>query len=253
MPSLTSRRGTGLAELFVALALGGVLMSAAARGLVLQMRQRADREAQGRADDVVRGVRDVLRAELAHASGEVRVLGDTALQLASLRVVAVACDLTAPRVVVPTQEWWSAPRAGDSLAVRDTLTGVEWRTTVVAVATQRASAACPTGGQRLTLASVPPASVPMLRLPLRVWRTVRFVTYRASDGSWWLGERSCAPGCGAPQPIAGPLLPSAQGGMQLRAVLDAAGRTWACDLTVRAAVGARTATVSARLPLAEAP
>lgn len=248
------RRGTGLAELLVALALASVIMATAARTLMQQTQWHRDRTAQAQADDVVREVHDVLRAELAHVAGLPRIVGDTALDLASLRIVATACERDSTRLVMPASErWWSPPRAGDSLAVIDTLTGVEWRSIIVAVATQRASDHCPAGGTRLTLWGAPPPTVAVLALPARVWHATRYVEYRASDGTWWLGERSCTPVCGAAQPIAGPLRSAALGGLRLSPLTGANGVVRAFDLSVRATMGARTASLYARLPVAVAP
>ncbi len=248
------RRGTGLAELLVALALAGIVMAVATRGLAQQLRLHRASDAQARADEIVREVHNVLRAELGHAAPDVRVLGDTAVDLSLMRVVARACEQHPTRLILPaTQSWWSPPRAGDSLAVLDTLARREWRSAVAAVGTQRASADCPAGGTRLTLGSPPPASVPARAVPVRVWRTVRYMAYRASDGQWWLGERACAPGCGAAQPIAGPVLPPAQGGFRLGALLGTDGRPRAIDLSVRAVVGGRVSGLSVRVPLAGVP
>lgn len=248
------RDGTGLAELLVSLALAGVILATATRGLIQHLTLHRTRDARSRAAEIVREVQDVLRAELAHAAGDIRVLGDTAVELSSLRVFASACQQDLARLVLPsTAPTWSTPRAGDSLAVMDTLSRREWRTIIAAAGTQRASATCPAGGTRLTLAAALPASVPARAMPARVWRTVRYMTYRAGDGSWWLGERLCTSGCGAAQPIAGPLLPPAQGGLRLGAVLGADGRPRFLDVTVRAVVAAHAASQSSRLPVTTAP
>ncbi len=251
---MTLRRGVGLPELLVALALSGVVMAVAARGLSHQLRLQRAHDAQARADDIVREVHEVLRAELGHAAGVVRLLGDTALDLASQRIVATPCDRNALRLVVPASEpWWSPPRAGDSLAVMDTLLRREWRGALASVGVQRPSAACPVGGTRLTLAEAPPATVPVLAVPARVWRMTRFAAYRSSDRLWWLGERSCTSSCGAAQPITGPLLPPGQGGLQFSLVHDAAGQPVALDVVARAVVAGRRSRRWARLPLAVAP
>lgn len=248
------RDGTGLAELLVSLALAGVILAAATRGLVQHLTLHRARDARARAAEIVREVHDVLRAELAHAAGDIRVLGDTAVELSSLRVFASACHQDLARLVLPsTTPTWSAPRAGDSLAVMDTLSRSEWRTVISAAGTQRPSVSCPAGGIRLTLAAALPASAPARAVPTRVWRTVRYVAYRAGDGSWWFGERLCTSGCGAAQPIAGPLLPPAQGGLRLSAVLHTDGRPRFLDVTVRAAVATHAASQSSRLPLTTAP
>jgi len=251
---MTRRRGTGLPEMLVALALASVVMATASRALVLHLRQQRARDARARADEVVREVHHVLRTQLAHAAGAVRTLDDTAIDVPLHRVVTVACELSVARLVIPAaQDAWSAPRAGDSLAVLDTLTRTEWRIAVTAVGTQRATPQCPAGGTRVTLAAPPPSSVPILRLPVRIWRQVRYVAYRAGDGLWWLGERGCTPACGSAQPVTGPLLPPGQGGLTFLPHLAPDGRTAAVDLTVRADVGGQVAHHSARLPLAGVP
>ncbi|MHB1313108.1 MAG: PulJ/GspJ family protein [Gemmatimonadaceae bacterium] len=247
---MTRRAGTTVAEMVVALLLAGVIAGAAGRGLAQLLRDHRDRAAATAAADAVQLARDVLRAELAHADANIRLLGDTAVQLASLRLVATACDASGDRLVLPdAAPAWSTPRPGDSLAVADT-TIPEWRTTVRSVSRERPSMACPAGGTRLVLASMPPASVLPLLLPVRVWRAVRYVLYRAGDGSWWMGERSCTPGCSSAQPITGPLLGPSLGGLRMALVSRAGGPPVALDLTVRATYAGGAAHLSARLPLA---
>ncbi len=251
---MSARRGVGLAEVLVTVALAGVVMAAASHGLAQHLRLRRARDATARADEIVREVHVILRAELGHAAGQIRVLGDTAVDLPSLRVLSRACEVSSTRLILSSStSWWAAPRPGDSLAVLDTLTRTEWRTSVVAVGSQRASAACPDGGTKLTLSAAPPPTVPALLLPARIWRMMRYAAYRAADGTWWFGERNCVSSCGAVQPIAGPLLPPAQGGLRLSVVLDAHGRPRALDVSVRAAVSGRSARLSARVPLADTP
>ncbi len=251
---MTTRRGTGLAELLVTLALSGVVMATAARSLVLHVRLQRDRAAQTQADEIVRDVHAIVRAELGHADGHVGVLGDTAIELASLRAFAVACDVATTRLYLPSSiVWWSPARVGDSVAVLDTLAGREWRTAITATGTQHASARCPAGAIRLTLAAAPPATVAVMLLPVRVWRVVRYVAYRAGDGTWWLGERSCLPGCGSAQPIAGPLLAAAQGGWRLALVAGRDGRPIALDVSVRAGINGRRSGMMARIPMGGIP
>ena len=251
---MKARGGTGLAESLVALALAGVVMAVAGRGLSQHVRLRRERDDQARADEVMQVVRDVLRAELDHAAPAPFLLGDTAVQLASSRLFALACDQSPSRLMLPASAaWWSAPRAGDSLALMDTLSGSEWRAAIVATGTQRASVRCPIGGTRLTLSLPPPPSVPALLLPVRVWRAMRYVAYRGSDGAWWLGERSCTPACSSAQPIAGPLLAPSSGGFRLSLVLDPIGHPVALDVSARTVIEGRSSNMSARLPLAIVP
>lgn len=251
---MSRRVGTGLAEVLVSLALAAVILAAASRGLVQHLALHRARDARSRAEEIVREVHDVLRAELAHAARDVRVLGDTAVDVASLRLLGRACHQDQARLVLPaTEPAWSAPRAGDSLGVMDTLSRGEWRTVIVAAGSQRATAECPVGGVRLTLGRALPPTVPARAVPTRVWRTVRFVAYRAGDGAWWLGERLCAGACGAAQPIAGPLLPPSQGGLRFHAVTGADGRMLFLDVSARTMVATHTVQQSSRLPLPAAP
>ena len=254
MQFVNNRRGAGLAELLVSLALSGVIAAAATRGLLQHSRLERERAAQERANAIVREVHAVLRAEVEHAARPANILGDTALDLASQRLLTIPCDADATQFIVSAAlPWWSPPRAGDSLAAMDTLTRTEWRGAVAGVGTQQPDARCPSGGVRLTAAAPLPPTVPARVVPVRVWRVVRYMIYRSSDGEWWLGERSCTPACGPAQPVAGPLLSSAQGGLHFSLTPDRSGQIAALDISVRAAVDGRVARSSARLPLAMAP
>jgi len=254
MFALRSRDGAGLAELLVSVALAGVVMAAASRGLSQHLRWQRGRAAAAAAEQIVQDAHDVLRAELSRSSGEPRVLGDTAVDVPSVRQLLRACDASTSRLVVPHgAASWAAPRSGDSLAVLDTLTRVEWRTRIAAVGTQRASSSCPAGGTRLILTSPVPPTAPALALPVRIWRVMRYTTYRAPGGLWWLGERACAPSCGLVQPVAGPLMPPSQGGFRVAIVLDNSGRPRAIDLMVRAEVSGRRASLAARIPMGDSP
>jgi len=254
MFALKARHGAGLAELLVSVTLAGVVMAAASRGLSQHLRWQRGRAATAAAQQIVQDALDVLRAELQRSSGEPRALGDTAVDVPSVRLLLRACDASTGRLVVPNgSASWAAPRSGDSLAVLDTLARVEWRTLIATVSSQRASSACPAGGTRLSLTSPVPPTAPALALPVRIWRVMRYTTYRAPDGLWWLGERACAPACGLVQPVAGPLLPPSQGGFRVAIVLDDTGRLRAIDLMVRAEVAGRRASLSARIPTAGSP
>lgn len=251
---MSARRGAGLVELLVTVALAGVMAAAISRSAVQHLRWQRSRAAAAAADEIVREVHEVLRAELSHAATAVRLLADTAIEIASIRGLAIACELSPNRFVLPASTlWWSAPKSGDSLAVIDTLRRSEWRTVVTSAGAQRASVACPSGGLALTLAEAVPATAPALVLPARIWRTERYVTYRSGDGTWWLGQRSCASACGSVQPITGPLLPPVQDGFRLAFAPDGAGRPHAIDVRVRADVSGRSASRSARIPLSATP
>jgi type II secretory pathway pseudopilin PulG len=254
VPPLTHRRGAGLAELVVALSLASVVAAVAVAGLAQHQRAQQRRETAALAEQISHDALRVLRAQLTHALDAPRLLGDTAVQLRVLRGAAKACAADPARLTFPSEgDWWSAPRTGDSLAVTDTLSGIEWKASVVATTTLRASASCPAGGTRLTLSGLVPSTVPSLLLPARVWHTVRLALYRASDGQWWLGERLCTPVCGAMQPIAGPLRSPAEGGLRLTRAPDDGTGPVRLDVRVRPAVAGHEVLGTARLSVGAAP
>lgn len=230
----------------MALAISALVMAAALRGLSVHLGLQRARASQARAQQVVSDVTGILRLESSRAVAPPIVRGDTAIDLSVLRGVATACEVSGTRLVVPASAaWWEAPRAGDSIAILDTLTRTPWRSTVLAVGVQRPSAACPAGGTRLTLAEVTPGTVPALFMPAQLWHTARYVVYRAADGLWWLGQRACPSGCGTVQPVAGPLPPGR--GLRVRPRLDSTGRTVGVDFTVAASIDGAAASAAARL------
>jgi len=254
VPAVTRRSGTGLTELVVALALASVVTTVAVAGLTQHRRAQQRRDAAARAEQIVLDVARILRVQLGRAVGPPRLLADTALQLQLLRGTAKACATEPARLTLPADPaWWSAPRAGDSVAVLDTLSGVDWKASVLAVATLRASPSCPAGGIRLTLSAPVPATAPAMFLPVRVSYLVRLAPYRASDGQWWFGERLCTPVCGAMQPIAGPLRSPAEGGFRLRQAAGDGVAVLRLDLRVRATISGQDATRMARVPVGAAP
>jgi hypothetical protein len=62
-------------------------------------------------------------------------------------------------------------------------------------------------------------------MPVRITRPLRYSLYRASDSQWYFGERDWSGASGrfnTIQPIAGPFLPAASGGLAF-AYFDSAG------------------------------
>lgn len=247
---MIARSGTSLAELLVALVMAGVVMATAMRGLSVHLRIQRMREARVRTQQAVADVAQVLRVESSRAVAPPVLRGDTGIDLTVLRGAPRACEASSSRVTVSNKEaWWDTPRVGDAVTGRDTLTRGVWQTTIAAVGSQSASAGCPFGGVRLTLATVPPMTVPLTATPLQVMHTERFVLYRAADGFWWFGQRACAATCGAAQPVAGPLQSPDRAGLRFASYTDESGRRLAIDLTVRASDVEVTATQNMRLPV----
>jgi hypothetical protein len=78
---------------------------------------------------------------------------------------------------------------------------------------------------RITLTLAPPPGAAAIGAPLRITRPVRYSLYRASDGAWYAGEKDWSNTLGkfnTVQPIAGPFLAAAAGGLLLR-YADSAG------------------------------
>jgi hypothetical protein len=232
-----SRRGAGLAEMLVALALSAIVSAASAAALANAERymRRARATSDGRR--TLREAAAVLGSELrAAASDSVRVRGDTAVDFQGLVGVGVVCVVSGNVVVAPPDvaaggfpysSWRATPEAGDLLAVFDTASGGVWRTVVVDSATtpSNGSGCKPSSGlmsaadsaahrpvTRIVLRSaLNPA--PLLGAPLRVVRPGRYVLTRGADGSWSLSYRRCSSGCGVAQPVVGPLAAPSDSGL----------------------------------------
>jgi type II secretory pathway pseudopilin PulG len=195
------RRGLGLVELLVGVALLGVVGAMVARLVstttraAVRVRERAARSAVLRTAAL-----SVSREVQGLAVGEVRVVGDT-LRYRARRGEGVACAVGGMRVSVSRASYrgWRDPQPGrDSLAVLDRDTGV-WTTSAVTAA---APGTCPDGTPSIEVAGVGmwtgPAPAPV--------RVVEWIEVRAyeSGGTWWLGARTLRP-TDVIQPLAGPV------------------------------------------------
>jgi type II secretory pathway pseudopilin PulG len=195
------RRGLGLAEVLVGVALLGVIGALAARLVsgatraAVRVRERSARSATLRtaALAVTREVQEL-------AAGEVRVAGDT-LRYRARRGEGVACAVSGTRVSVARASYrgWREPQPGrDSLALLDRDTGA-W--TIAAVAAV-AAGACPDGTPSLELTGLVPWTGPA-PAPVRLLEWVELRAYE-SGGAWWLGARTLRP-TDVIQPLAGPV------------------------------------------------
>ncbi len=231
------RRGAGLAELVVALALSTVLAAMAAAALVAVERYVRRTSADDAARRVLREAEFVLLSEVRGAAADsVAVRGDTAIDLLAGVALSVTCSAAGRDIVLPSDVsvsgfpftvLRSAPAAGDVLAAYDTVAG--WRTTRIEVVQWRSNGVgCPTAsGFRSPADSAARLRVLRLRLavpvaaagaPVRIFRRGRYVLARGGDGTWGLAWRRCdappAP-CGSAQPVAGPLASAADGGLEV--------------------------------------
>lgn len=254
------KRGHTLVEALCAMALGGLLASAAglALGAARSSLERAEaREVGGRAE---REAVAIVRRALA-TGGAATTRGDTAVELDLLLGVGVACGVGAHEVLMPWPQdpgltaLPTLPTSDDLLAVRDVAAAPdEWLYAVVDSVGSRVDAmACTVAGGWRDAAA---ASQPVLRVVLldslpshlepgaevRLYRRGRFTLYHAGQGEWMLGWRRCHPwsgACGTVQPVAGPLLAAGAGGFRVTAA--PAPDRW--ELSARG-VGGRGATAS---------
>ncbi|HLV27229.1 MAG TPA: type II secretion system protein [Gemmatimonadales bacterium] len=230
-----------LLEVLIALVLIGILAALLSRGVIVQGRAAAEVSARTEA-------RRVLRAAAAPLIGELRqaiIEEDAALSLVrdTLRIRTViasgaACvahdgrlALLSSGPVAPLAVWHSVPDARDALLLLQPHdpgdTCDRWSETSVVGASVASypppCAGTAGGGSTLILAPGSPASAPAGDTTLV--QAVRRVAWRLTNSAdgWYLSRTRCdaasgiaAPVCDPTQPVAGPLLSPAAGGLRLR-------------------------------------
>ncbi len=213
------RRGWTAPEMLVALVVTSLIVGLAAGAGVSQLR-------------IYRGVGEVaaLRTQVAQAAlvaaGVLRdvpsrrhilVALDSAIEAAVSTGTSITCRADTGRIVIARPSpaghtlaaFTETPQPGDAveiLAVDSTVGRLDAR-----VALAPATAACPrfAGQEAWSIALVEPFVVGA-GMPVRFTRRVRLSSYRASNGSWYLGYREWNMVLGrfnTIQPVAGPLLP----------------------------------------------
>lgn len=204
------RRGVTLAELMVALVLGGIVLSSFARSMHVQRRNEAKvTAAQRRASAASEVVRVATAAMSRIATGDaVWIHGDTAIEWRAPLGVALACVAGGDSIVVPdsgSAAWWEFhPDSGDAVELT-TAAGSTTIHEIIRVST-RSTGSCGASDRVLYVSGAHNVAGPVAA---RVMRRIRMVLYRGGDGDWWLGERRCpfegAVKCSSAQPIGGPL------------------------------------------------
>lgn len=264
------RRGGTLVELLVALPLAALLAVAAAATLLGGWRLVRRAESSQSTTRELRHAQAAFEAELRPLRArDLQTVSDTAVEFEALLGVGVACatsgvtagandrvemvsaDPADPRGV----SWASSVRIGDELSLwrahPDTLSSlIEFRTTVRDISWGSACAASPwmTGWSdrrtvRLALADLSPSPI-VVGAAVAVRRRTRLSLYR-SGALWYLGKRTRAGGTwDVVQPVAGPFLSAAQGGLSVR-LLDGAG---AVTRTLSAAAAVRLELRADRAP-----
>ena len=187
--SLSRSRGFTVLELVLALGLFAIVMAAVSRVFLAQ--KRLYRELGQRADlsDNLRAAGDVLASELwalDAADGDLVAIGPDSIRIRAERAFSAVCGVPASPLRLRSDLTFGIRdiAVGDSLLLYWSPDSA-WRTGVVT--TTPVLTSCPD-----SLAS-----------PVRAFEVVTYRSYRASDGSYYIGVRDG----GGLQPIAGPLVP----------------------------------------------
>lgn len=223
------RAGFTLVELLFALLLVGIVGGTIARLVVAQQRFYASVEERLAMRARLRDGADLLSLALRHAAVQgmpIALATDTAVEIGTIIGAGTTCgasgasiDLT-PDVPVTGRaitSFATLPDTTDDVLVYDRgapSSAPRWlRARIVDVTTRPASALCArsplvsvadvASGRVTELVTVPTIAAPP-GAPVRIVRRARFDVYRASDGKFYLGYRTCGSGCTGVQPAAGP-------------------------------------------------
>ena len=241
----TARRGGTLIELLIALPIASLLAMAAAATLLSGWRLVRRAAASQGSTRELRHAHAIFESELRPLRArDLHTLADTAVEFDALLGVGVVCGTpngATDRVDIVSADpadargvsWASSLQIGDALSLwrahPDRVESVvEHRTTVRDIRWTSACTASPWMAEwadrrtvRLTLTDVSPSPL-VVGAVVAARRHTRLSLYR-SGASWYLGKRTRTGGVwDVVQPVAGPFLSPAQGGMTAR-VLDAAG------------------------------
>ena len=261
MLALTSprRRGTTLLEILVTTIVGGIALTLITMLCVREQRVFTDLAEQSASYAQLRDAEAILPIDLRMASsvgGDVREATDTSVELRETIASAVACDTAAGGVVLApaTSDAYTYSSFASSVSAGDTawvLTATDssdgWRPYRVASSAAFRAGACAALGPRLAPPAISLARTvvvldslsPTLALgaPVRVTRPLRYSLYRGTDGRWYLGQRdwnSVTSAFNSIQPVSGPFLPPALGGLAFRYLDSAGGALAAPVMNIRA-------------------
>lgn len=250
------RLGFTLVEMVVSLALTGIVLAMVSAISLRQQRIFADLVEQTAAAARLREASAILPIHLRSAAPlDIREARDTSLELRATIASAVVCDTTASALVLapvgrnaPLASIVAPMEAGDSAWLfSNDRSGDGWRGFVITAAGTRAPGVCGAPGPSLSdaqlhtsrttlsIAPLPPAAI---GTALRVTRPLRYSLYRAGDGAWYIGERDWSNSdarFNAIQPIAGPYLAPAAGGLRFR-YADSTGAALATPVGDRSAI-----------------
>ena len=254
-----ARAGFTLVEMVVSLALTGIVLGMVGAISLRQQRIFADLAEQTAAAARLREASTILPIQLRAASPlDIREARDTALEFRATIASAVVCDTTASALVLAPVVDRDATlasivvpiEAGDSVWLfTNDAAGERWRGFAIVAAGTREPGRCGDAGPFLTNAqlhasrvtvSISPSPASAVGAPLRVTRPMRYSLYRAGDGAWYLGERDWSNAdarFNTIQPVAGPYLAPAAGGLVFR-YIDSTGGALTSPVIDRGAIAA---------------
>ncbi len=215
------RRGHAFLEALVILILLSIVMAAVHSVLLSQSRFHRLQARIASARDAARIALDVLAGELrplSPAAGDVYGIGRDSVAFRSISGVASICSASETTLTLRRITGTFGDLAADSVSVFvegdvDTLLDDTWRVAAILDVRASGSGRCPDGrlpDLRLTLDRE--LSGVGVGSPVRAFRPYVYKLYRASEGSWWLGQRLRQ---GRLQPVTGPFAPPGEGGLLL--------------------------------------
>ncbi len=233
------RGGTTLIELVIGIAVGGMVASAIVGVLVRTLRAVSDTTREMLAAREAQLALAPFALELRSASTVPEpLLTDSSAAFSTLVLDGPGCILPDGRVLIAKRvdpvssggAWHTLPATRDRALILQEQSGLHdtldaWSTHAVLDATTSIAvhASCPR-----PVGSAAPAALLTLdpapagdagdSLVLQVVRRVRWAVTRGGDGAWWLGRRRCdadGSACDPTQPVAGPFLRAADGGIRL--------------------------------------
>lgn len=235
------RDGVALLDALVALVMLGLIATMLAGSVRVQVHAAADVTARTEARRALRAAAAPLISELRHAipaGDDALLLEGDQLRIRTTVAGGAACVAADGRVALlgapplaPLAAWRAMPDSRDALLVLlEDAPGDRcdrWSEFGIASASVASSPPAPcTSGGGGTTALIAPAGVPIANTGDTVLvQVARRVTWRLTSSAegWFLSRARCdggagtsAPTCDAPQPVAGPFLPPADGGFVLR-------------------------------------
>lgn len=263
-----NRSGVTAAELLVALTIAGIVLALLTGIAVREQRVFSDLADASALEAHLREAASVLPIDLrdlAPASNDIRQATDTALEIRATIASAVVCDTTATALVLaPATSSARFASFATPIAVGDTAwllsasdTSDTWLPLAISASGTAPAGNCGALGPSLDPTEIATArttisadhaaagSGPLVGLPIRVTRPIRYSLYHVSDGLWYLGERdwnATTLRFNTIQPVAGPFLSATLGGLTF-SYLDRTGTA------IASPVADRTSIASVRIDL----